>query len=209
MFDIKWIRDNPEAFDAGMARRGLKPQAESLLALDAKRRDALTRAQEIQAERNKLSKQIGAAKAKGEDAGALLAKVAASKDDEAAAAKAAEAAAGELDKALAGLPNLPAADAPDGPDDAANRQVRAVGGKPRFDFKPKQHFEVGEALGLMDFEAAARMSGARFVVLTGALALMERALANFMLEMHTREHGLVEVSPPVLVKDEALYGTGQ
>ena len=209
MFDIKWIRDNPEAFDAGMARRGLKPQAEALLELDAKRRDALTRAQEIQAERNRLAKEIGAAKAKGGDAGALLAKVADSKDAEAAAAKAAEAATAELERALAELPNLPAADVPDGKDDTANKQVRAVGAKPKFGFKPKQHFEIGEALGLMDFEAAARMSGARFVILTGALALMERALANFMLDLHTREHGLVEVSPPILVKDAALYGTGQ
>ena len=209
MFDIKWIRDNPEAFDAGMARRGLKPQAEALLELDAKRRDALTRAQEIQAERNRLAKEIGAAKAKGGDAGALLAKVADSKDAEAAAAKAAEAATAELERALAELPNLPAADVPDGKDDAANKEIRAVGAKPKFGFKPKQHFEIGEALGLMDFEAAARMSGARFVILTGALALMERALANFMLDLHTREHGLVEVSPPILVKDAALYGTGQ
>jgi len=209
MFDIKWIRDNRDEFDRGMTRRGLKPQAKALLALDASRRDALTRAQEIQAERNKLAKEIGAAKAKGGDAKALLAKVADSKDAEAAAVVAAEAAAAALDKALAGLPNLPAADVPDGPDDAANREVRAVGEKPTFDFKPKQHFEVGEALGLMDFEAAAKMSGARFVILSGALARIERALANFMLDLHTRDHGLVEVSPPVLVKDAALYGTGQ
>jgi len=209
MFDIKWIRDNPEAFDAAMARRGLEPQAAALIALDAKRRDALTRAQEIQAERNKLAKEIGAAKGKGGDAGALLAKVADSKDAEAAATKAAEAATTALDSALAGLPNLPAADVPDGKDDSANREVRAVGEKPKFDFKPKQHFELGEALGMMDFAAAARMSGARFVILTGALARMERALANFMLELHTGEHGLVEVSPPLLVKDAALYGTGQ
>ncbi len=209
MFDIKWIRDNPDDFDRGMARRRLPPQAKALLALDAKRRDALTRAQEIQAERNKLSKAIGAAKAKGEDAADLLAKVADSKAAEGEAAKAAEAAGAELEKALAELPNLPAADVPDGPDASANKEIRAVGDKPTFDFAPKQHFDIGEALGMMDFEAAAKMSGARFVVLSGALARLERALANFMLDLHTKEHGLVEVNPPVLVNYDALYGTGQ
>ncbi|MBI2978488.1 MAG: serine--tRNA ligase, partial [Rhodospirillales bacterium] len=126
MFDIKWIRDNRDEFDRGMARRGLKPQAEALLALDARRRDALTRAQEIQAERNKLAKEIGAAKAKGGAAKALLAKVADSKDAEAAAVRAAGMAAAELERALAELPNLPAADVPDGRDDTANKQIRAV-----------------------------------------------------------------------------------
>jgi len=214
MFDIKWIRDNPDEFDRGMARRWIgrqdnPPTAQPLLDLDAKRRDALTRAQEIQAERNRLSNEIGAARAKGEDAGALLARVANIKAAGAEAAKTAKAAAAELKEALEELPNLPAADVPDGPDAAANKEVRPVDTKPKFDFKPRQHFEIGEALGLMDFEAAARMSGARFVILTGALARMERALANFMLDLHTKEHGLTEVSPPLLVKDAALHGTGQ
>ncbi|HEX9702320.1 MAG TPA: serine--tRNA ligase [Rhodospirillales bacterium] len=209
MFDIKWIRDNPEAFDQGMARRGLGPQAAPLIALDAARRQAQTRAQEIQAERNRLSKEIGAAKAKGGDAADMMAAVAKSKDAQAEAEKLAEAAAAELDKALAGLPNIPMDDVPDGKDDTANKQVRAWGDKPKFGFQPKEHFDIGEGLGLMDFQAAAKMSGARFVVLSGALARLERAIANFMLDLHTKEHGLTEVNPPILVKDEALFGTGQ
>jgi seryl-tRNA synthetase len=209
MFDIKWIRENPDAFDKAMARRGLEPQSAALLALDAKRREAQTRAQEIQAERNRLSKEIGAAKAKGGDARALMDAVADSKQAEAEAGRAAETAAAVLDEALAQLPNLPAADVPDGPDAGANKQIRASGAKPKFDFKPKEHFDIGEGLGLMDFQTAAKMSGARFVVLTGALARLERAIANFMLDLHTKEHGLVEVNPPILVKSEALYGTGQ
>ncbi|MFQ5764350.1 MAG: serine--tRNA ligase [Rhodospirillales bacterium] len=209
MFDIKWIRDNPDAFDRGMARRGLEPQAQALIALDAERREAQTRAQEIQAERNRLSKAIGAAKAKGEDPAKLLAEVAESKDAEAEAVNAAEATERALEDVMAGLPNLPADDVPDGPDETANREVHAWGEKPAFDFEAREHFEIGEALGLMDFETAARMSGARFVLLSGALALMERALANFMLDLHTTEHGLTEVNPPALVNDAAVFGTGQ
>ncbi|MCH7865195.1 MAG: serine--tRNA ligase, partial [Proteobacteria bacterium] len=195
MFDIKWIRDNPEAFDRGMTRRGQGGQAEALIALDAKRREAETRAQDIQAERNKLSKEVGALKAKGDDAEDLIAKVSETKDAEAEAAKAAEAAGRDLATAMAELPNLPADDVPDGAGEEANEEIRTWGDKPKFDFSPKEHFDIGEALGLMDFETAARMSGARFVLLTGALAHMERALANFMLDLHTTEHGLTEVNP--------------
>lgn len=209
MFDIKWIRDNPDEFDRGMERRGLKPQAEALIQLDAKRRDLQTKAQEIQAERNKLSKEIGALKARGEDTAAQMEKVSKSKDAEAEAEKQADAAYEALDRAMAELPNLPADDVPDGADETANREERVVGDKPKFGFKPKEHFHIGEALGLMDFESAARMSGARFVLLSGALAHMERALANFMLDLHTEEHGLTEVNPPALVNDNALFGTGQ
>ena len=208
MFDIKWIRENPEAFDKGLARRGLAPLSGSLIALDAKRREAQTRAQEIQAERNRLSKEIGAAKAKGEDASALLAKVQESKEAEVAAAAAAEKFGEEIKAALAPIPNIPAADVPDG-DAASNKEVRRWGEAPEFDFKPKEHFEIGEKLGLMDFERAARMSGARFVVLKGALARMERALANFMLDLHTGEFGYTEINPPALVRDNAVFGTGQ
>ena len=209
MFDIKWIRDNKEEFDQGMKRRGLEPQAAALIELDATRRETETLAQEIQAERNRLSKEVGALKAKGEDAGGLIAKVSRSKDAEAEAEKAAEAASAALDEALAQLPNLPDDDVPDGDGEAANEEIRVWGDKPEFDFTPKEHFDIGEALGLMDFEIAARMSGARFVLLSGALAHMERALANFMLDLHTTEHELTEINPPALVNDSAVFGTGQ
>ena len=209
MFDIKWIRENPDVFDDGLARRGLESGAAGLLDLDSRRREAQTRAQEIQSERNRLAKRIGAAKAKGEDASALIAEVSRSKEEQGEAEAAARAASEELDRALEGIPNLPAADVPVGPDESANVEVRRWGQPPRFDFAAKEHFHIGEAMGLMDFEGAAHMSGARFVVLTGALARLERALANFMLDLHTGEHGLLEVNPPALVKDTALHGTGQ
>jgi len=209
MFDIKWIRDNPDDFDRGMARRGQEPQAEALIQLDAKRREAETRAQDIQAERNKLSKEVGVLKAKGDDAEDLIAKVSETKNAEAEAEKKAEAAGRDLETAMAELPNLPADDVPDGADETANKEIRTWGDKPKFDFSPKEHFDIGEALGLMDFETAARMSGARFVLLSGALAHMERALANFMLDLHTTEHELLEVNPPALVNDAAMFGTGQ
>ncbi len=209
MFDIKWIRDHPEAFDRGMTRRGLGPQAEALIALDAKRREAETRAQEIQAERNKLSKEVGVFKAKGEDAEDLIAKVSETKNAEAEAEKEAEAAGRNVETAMAELPNPPVEEVPDGADETANEEIRTWGDKPKFDFSPKEHFDIGEALGLMDFETAAKMSGARFVLLSGALAHMERALTNFMLDLHTTEHELTEVNPPALVNDGAIFGTGQ
>ncbi len=209
MFDIKWIRENAQEFDKAMARRGLGPQAQALIDLDAKRRQLQTQAQDIQAERNKLSKEVGALKARGDDAGNLIARVSKSKDAETEAEKEAAAASDALDAAMAELPNLPAVDVPDGPDETANKEIRAWGDQPDFDFEPKEHFDIGEGLGLMDFETAARMSGARFVLLTGALAHMERALANFMLDLHTTEHDLIEVNPPALVNDAALFGTGQ
>jgi seryl-tRNA synthetase len=209
MFDIRSIRDNPAAFDAGLERRGLPPQAEALKALDAKRRDAVARAQEIQTRRNAAAKQIGALKAKGEDATAVITQVAADKDAQAAAEAEAQKLDAELEAALAVIPNLPAADVPDGRDETSNVVLRKFGTPPKFDFKSKEHFELGEALGLMDFEAAARMSGARFVVLKGALARLERALGAFMLDLQTGENGYTEVAPPYLVRDGALFGTGQ
>ena len=209
MFDVKWIRDNPEAFDGGLERRGLTPLSARLIELDAARREAQSAAQEIQSERNALSKRIGAAKGKGEDAGDLMTRVAALKDSLGAAEEAARASQAELTAELEQIPNLPAADAPDGADEAANEELRTWGAKPDFDFEPKQHFELGEAIGEMDFESAAKLSGARFVVLKGRLARLERALAQFMLDLHTTEFGYTEVSPPTLVRDEAMYGTGQ
>ena len=209
MFDIKWILENAQEFDRAMARRELEPQAEALIELDAKRRELQTKAQEIQAERNRLSKEIGATKSRGEDADEIIEAVSKTKEAQAEAEKAAAAATQELETALSGLPNFPADDVPDGPDDSANVEIRAWGDKPDFDFTPKEHFDIGEALGLMDFETAAKMSGARFVLLSGALARMERAIANFMLDLHTTEHGLSEVNPPALVNDAAMFGTGQ
>jgi len=209
MFDIKWIRDNAQEFDNAMARRGLDPQSAGLIELDEKRRQLQFEAQEIQAERNKLSKEVGALKAKGEDAEDLIAKVSRTKDAEAEAEMAAAEAETALGGAMAKLPNRPADDVPEGVDEAANEEIRTWGDKPTFDFEAREHFDIGEALGLMDFETAAKMSGARFVLLSGALAHMERALANFMLDLHTTEHGLLEVNPPALVNDSALFGTGQ
>ncbi len=209
MFDLKWIRDNPTAFDQGRARRGLAPLSAQVLELDQKRRAAQTRFQESQAKRNDLSRQIGQVKAKGGDASAVMAEVAALKDGIAAAEAEDQALGAELDALLAAQPNLPAADVPDGPDETFNRVERTVGNARNFAFKPKQHFELGEELGLMDFEGAAKLSGARFVVLKGALARLERALALFMLDLHTTESGYTEMAPPFLVRDAALYGTGQ
>ncbi|MAY68362.1 MAG: serine--tRNA ligase [Rhodospirillaceae bacterium] len=209
MFDIKWIRENPETFDAGLARRGLPPAAEGLIALDKKRRAAETRAQEIQTERNALSKQIGIAKSKGEDASDILAKVSQSKDAQAAAEAEAKDAEQVLEEALSGIPNLPAADVPDGEDESANVEIRKWGEPTSLDFEARDHVDLGEGLGHMDFENAAKLSGARFVVLSGPLARLERAIANFMLDLHVNDHGLTEVAPPTLVNDAAMYGTGQ
>jgi len=209
MFDLKWIRDNPAAFDRGRERRGLPPLSADVLALDSRRRAAQTRFQELQAKRNDLSRQIGQAKAKGGDASAIMAEVAALKDAIAASELDDQALGAELDTLLAAQPNLPAADVPEGKDETANRVERTVGTIRNFAFEPKQHFELGEGLGLMDFEGAAKLSGARFVVLRGALARLERGLAQFMLDIHTNDFGYTEMSPPLLVRDAALYGTGQ
>ena len=209
MFDIKSIREHPEAFDAGMARRGLAPQAAAILALDGERRRVIADTQALQQERNATSKRIGEAKAKGEDAAALIAAVAALKGRMQAGEERARALDEELERELAGLPNIPAVEVPDGADETANVEVRRVGTPRAFEFAPRQHYELGEALGQMDFEAAAKMSGARFVLLSGQLAQLERALAAFMLDLQTAEHGYREVRPPYLVRDAAMFGTGQ
>ncbi len=209
MHDIRWIRDNPEAFDDALARRGLAPESASLVALDSRRREAQTEAQTLQSERNTLSKEIGKAKAEGREAADIIASVGAMKDrlgQLEAEQKEAEAA---LTAALEVIPNLPFDDVPVGEDEEANVEVRRVGERPDFDFEPKQHFDLGEALGEMDFDTAASLSGARFVLLSGRLARLERALAQFMLDTHTGEFGYREISPPVLVRDHVLYGTGQ
>jgi seryl-tRNA synthetase len=214
MFDAKWIRENPAAFDQGRQRRGLPPLSAEVIDLDQRRRAAQTRFQELQAKRNDLSRQVGQVKSKGGDAGPIMAEVAALKDELARLETDEQALGRELEALLAAQPNLPTADVPDGPDESFNRVERMIGNVRNFAFKPKQHFELGEALlgptgSLMDFEAAAKLSGARFVVLKGALARLERALALFMLDVHTQESGYTEVAPPFLVKSEALYGTGQ
>ena len=209
MHDIRAIRDNPEAFDAGLARRGLEPLSANLLALDADRRAIETRAQEIQTARNKAAKEIGQLKAKGEDASAQIELVAKSKVAQGEAELEAKEKTEALNNALAQIPNIPADDVPQGLTEDDNEEVRTWGDPKTFDFEAREHFDLGEALGQMDFETAAKMSGARFVVLTGGLARMERALANFMLDLQTGEHGYTETNPPALVKDEALFGTGQ
>ncbi|MES0384289.1 MAG: serine--tRNA ligase, partial [Hyphomicrobium sp.] len=210
MFDIKWIRDNADAFNAGLKKRGLEPLSKKLLELDEARRRHLTKLQEAQSRRNAASKEIGKAKAAKDEAAAakLMAEVAELKE----VIQQGEAEERQLDAALKAelevIPNLPLDDVPIGKDENDNKEVRKVGTRPKFDFKPKLHFEVGEALGLMDFETAAKISGARFVVLKGALARLERALASFMLDLHTGEFGYTEVNPPLLVRDQAAYGTG-
>lgn len=209
MFDIKWIRDNPDEFDQGMARRGLDPQSPAILALDAARRDAQTRAQELQTERNSLSKQIGMLKSKGEDASAVMAQVSQSKEAQAAIEAEASEASTKLTDALAGLPNLPLDEVPDGKTEDDNVEVRRIGEPRAFDFTPKDHVDIGESLGMMDFEVAAKVAGARFVLLSGGLARMERALASFMLDHNTVEFGYTEVNPPALVNDKTMFGTGQ
>ncbi|MCR9219641.1 MAG: serine--tRNA ligase [Alphaproteobacteria bacterium] len=209
MHDLKFIRDNPDAFDAGLKARGLDPLSAEILDLDRRRRAAQTEMQELQSRRNAASRDIGAKKKAGEDADALVAEVQRIKQ-RLVELEGEEADCGEtLEAHLVGLPNLPFEDVPVGPDESANEETRRVGAPRAYDFEPKQHFEIGEALGLMDFETAARMSGARFVLLKGALARMERALANFMLDVHTSENGYSETIPPFLVRDNALFGTGQ
>ncbi len=209
MFDIKWIRDNPEALDDGLRRRGEAPCAAELLDLDEKRRGLQTTLQEARQRRNDASREIGAAKKNGEDAGALMDEVASLKERISALEEEERTTGEALEARLAGLPNIPDPEVPVGEDESANQLVRSHDAPPVFPFTPRDHTAIGEALGLMDFERAARMSGARFNVLRGALARMERALAQFMLDLHTEHFGYEEVNPPALVRDNALYGTGQ
>ena len=209
MHDLRWIRENPDAFDRGLERRGLPPCAEQVLALDKEWRAFETAAQEAQAARNRLSREIGGAKSRGEPIDALLRQVEGSKEAEATtAAKTAELRQ-QIDALLASLPNLPAEEVPDGPDESANLEIRRVGEPPRFNFAPLPHEAIGEKLGQMDFARAAKLSGSRFVVLKGALARLERAIAQFMLDLHTGQFGYTEISPPLLVRDEVVFGTGQ
>lgn len=208
MFDIKWIRDNPDAFDAGMLRRGLTPQSPSVLTLDTERRAIQTELQDLLAQRNIASRAIGEAKARGEDASGRMADVASLKNAIRRAEESERDVNARIETMLAGLPNIPAADTPDGDDESANLEVRQWGDPPDFGFPAKEHFDIGEALGLMDFGKAAKISGARFVVLTGALARLSRALGGFMLDLATSDGGYEEVVPPILARDAAVFGTG-
>jgi seryl-tRNA synthetase len=211
MHDIKWIRENPEAFDAGLGRRNLEAASARLVAVDERRRAIIQKLEQAQARRNAASKEIGEAKKKKDEAAAqaLMAEVAALKTSIPAMEAEEKEISAELDAALAAIPNLPLAEVPDGADEHDNVEHHKFGAKRDYAFTPKQHFELGEALGLMDFEAASRLSGARFVVLKKGLARMERALGQFMLDLHTNEHGYTEVSPPILVRNEAMFGTAQ
>ncbi len=214
VLDVKWIRENQDAFVKGLSDRAFgDPQATltQILTLDEQRRETIQALQELQARRNAASKEIGKAKQAKDEAEAkrlmdevagLKATIQEGEDKERAQDK-------ELHDLLAGIPNMPADDVPVGPDENANVELRKVGEPPKFSFAPKEHFEIGEGLGLMDFETAAKLSGARFVVLKGPLARIERALAQFMLDLHTDLHGYTEVNPPLLVRDDAMFGTAQ
>lgn len=207
MHDIKWIRENPDVFDAAMTRRGLGALSAELMAMDEKKREQQTRLQELQTERNQKSKAVGAAKAKGEDVDPIMVEVAAIKQEMADIEETLQ--TDGLMERLQSLPNIMDSDVPEGEDDSENEEVRIWGELPSFDFEPKDHVDLGEGLALMDFETAAKISGARFVILKGGLSKLERALAQFMLDVHTGEHGYTEVNPPLLVREQAMLGTGQ
>ncbi len=209
MHDIGWIRQHPDEFDHGLARRGLEPQSARLLSMDARRRETIAELQAKQERRNAASKEVGQAKAQKDEgrAQALIAEVSALKTGVPALEAELGKIEAELREALAEIPNLPAADVPDGKDEHDNVQRHRVGVPREQSFG--QHFEIGEKLGGMDFETAAKLSGARFVVLKGDVARLSRAIGQFMLDVHTQEHGYTEVAPPLLVRDEAMFGTAQ
>src|SRR5262249_4437237 len=216
MHDIRWIREHTDDFARGLRRRGMpEPDGEALVqglvAGDERRRAAISALEQAQARRNAASKEIGQAKARKDEAAAqaLMAEVAELKNAIPALEKEVKDVEAGLDRRLAELPNLPADDVPDGVDETGNVERHRFGAKRDYPFPPKQHFELGEALGQMDFETAAKSSGARFVVLKQGLARLERALGQFMLDVHTTEHGYTEVAPPLLVRDAVMFGTAQ
>ncbi|MBC2859606.1 serine--tRNA ligase [Stappia sp. 28M-7] len=211
MFDIKWIRDNAAAFDRAMDRRGLEPQAARLIAIDDRRRALVAELQQAQERRNAASREIGKAKASGDEqaAQAVIDEVATLKSRIQQGEEQERQIDAELQAALSVLPNMPHDDVPDGKDESDNVEVRRVGTPRSLDFTPKEHFEIAGALPGLAFERAARIAGARFVMLQGRLARLERALGQFMMDLQTGEHGYMEVSPPLMVRDEALYGTSQ
>jgi seryl-tRNA synthetase len=217
MHDIRWIRENAAEFDKALNRRPFDAEfkkqfsSANLLGIDERRRAAITKSEQAQARRNAASKEIGAAKAKKDEAAAqkLMAEVNELKTTMPALEAEAKAAEEELNKILATIPNLPLAEVPDGKDETGNVEHHKFGAKREYAFTPKQHFELGEALGMMDFETAAKLSGSRFVVLKGGLARVERALGQLMLDVHTDEHGYTEVNPPLMVSDSTMFGTAQ
>lgn len=211
MFDLKFIRENPEAFDAALARRGEEACSSDILALDAEHRALATEAQQVQARRNEASKLIGRAKGEGreEDAQALMDEVSNLKGKLAELEDQERSLGEKLNMTLMSLPNMIYDDVPDGESEDDNEEVRRWGAPAKFNFEPKEHFAIGEELGMMDFERAAKLSGSRFVVLKGGLARLERALGQFMLDLHTGEHGYEEVLTPAMVRSSALLGTGQ
>jgi seryl-tRNA synthetase len=211
MHDIKWIRENPDAFDAALKRRGLEPLSSSLLAIDEKRRAAIMASERAQARRNSASKEIGDAKKARDDARAagLMAEVAELKTTMPQLEAAAKAADEEMARVLAAIPNLPSDDVPDGVDEYGNVVRHHFGAVRNYVFAPQPHDDLGGALGMMDFETAAKLSGARFVVLKKGLARLERAIGQFMLDLHTNEHGYTEINPPLLVRDDVMFGTTQ
>ncbi|MBI1206040.1 MAG: serine--tRNA ligase [Azospirillum sp.] len=208
MFDLRFIRDYPVLFDRGMIRRGLSSRSVEILGLDSRRRAAQTELQTLQQQRNDISKQIGLAKREGRDTAALTDRVTEIKETLSILEIKEKVFGAALDEILANMPNLPADDVPDGADAEANVELRRWGNPPAIE-NPLEHFDLGEKLALMDFSAAAKLSGARFTVLKGGLARLERALGQFMIDFHTTEHGYTEVSPPLMVRDGAAFGTGQ
>ncbi len=211
MHDIKAIRDNPEAFDAGLKRRGLAPMSPSLLAIDERRRAAILASEQAQARRNSASKEIGDAKKAKDEARAskLMAEVTDLKTRMPELETAAKTADEELFRELSAIPNLPLDEVPDGTDEHGNVQRHVFGASRNYGYVPKPHDDLGNALGCMDFEVAAKLSGARFVVLKKGLARLERAIGQFMIDLHTNEHGYTEINPPLLVRNEVMFGTGQ
>jgi seryl-tRNA synthetase len=211
MHDIKSIRENQTAFDQALGRRGLPPKAAELVAIDERRRHLILASEQAQARRNSVSKEVGDAKKVKDDARAakLMAEVAELKTDMPKLEAAAKAADEELSAALAAIPNLPLDEVPEGEDEHGNVQRHVFGARRNYTFTPKPHDDLGGALGYMDFEAAAKLSGARFVVLKKGLARLERAIGQFMLDLHTNEHGYSEINPPLLVRNEVMFGTGQ
>lgn len=211
MFDIKAIRDDAQGFDAGLAKRGLEPQSARLLEIDDRRRKIITSLQEMQQARNDASKQIGQAKAKKDEelAQKLMDEVSSLKSRIQAGEEEERAVNAELQAVLASIPNIPLDEVPVGPDESANVVHHTHGRSREMNFEAKEHFDLGEALGLMDFETAAKLSGARFTVLKGPLARLERAIGNFMVDLHTSEFGYEEVMPPLMVRDDAMFGTAQ
>ncbi|MEH6692846.1 MAG: serine--tRNA ligase [Pseudorhizobium pelagicum] len=211
MLDIKWIRDNPDILDEALKTRGAEPVSAALIALDDTRRSVIQKLQDMQSRRNAASKEIGAAMAQknAELADRLKAEVADLKDTMPAVEQDERTAIAALEDALSRLPNIPFEDVPVGKDEHDNVVARVTGEKPRWNHQAKEHFEIGEALGMMDFDRASKLSGSRFTVLTGQLARLERALGQFMIDLHTTEHGYTEVSSPLMVRDEAMFGTGQ